>query len=46
MTEMRRVTKSLDTVRRAKGMLGSFYRRAEGRREGAPLAWCMASVPS
>lgn len=46
MTEMRRATKSLDTVRRAKGMLGAFYKRAEGRREGAPLAWCMAGVPS
>ena len=46
MSELRRARKSLETVRRAKEMLGTFYRRQEGRREGAPLAWCMAGVSS
>ena len=46
MIELRRAQKSLETVRRAKEMLGTFYRRQEGRREGAPLAWCMAGVSS
>ena len=46
MTELRRATKSLDTVRRAREMLGSYYKRAERRQDGAPLAWCMAGVPS
>ena len=46
MSELRRAQKSLETVRRAKEMLGTFYRRQERRREGAPLAWCMAGISS
>jgi benzoyl-CoA reductase/2-hydroxyglutaryl-CoA dehydratase subunit BcrC/BadD/HgdB len=44
MTELRRAAKSLETTRRARELLGSFYDRAARRREGAPLAWCMAGV--
>ncbi|MBI2527614.1 MAG: 2-hydroxyacyl-CoA dehydratase [Candidatus Rokubacteria bacterium] len=46
MTELRRATKSLDTTRRAKELLRGFYNRAEGRRPGEALAWCMAGVSS
>src|SRR3972149_5806680 len=46
MSELRRARKSLEPVRRAKEMLPTFYRRQERRREGAPLAWCMAGVSS
>ncbi|OGK83534.1 MAG: hypothetical protein A2X52_20930 [Candidatus Rokubacteria bacterium GWC2_70_16] len=46
MTELRRATKSLDTTRRAKELLQGFYNRAERRRAGEELAWCMAGVSS
>jgi len=46
MSELRRAVKSLETTRRAKELLGSFYNRRAERREGMPLAWCMAGVPS
>jgi len=46
MSELRPARKSLETVRRARELLQTFYRRQERRREGAPLAWCMAGVSS
>jgi len=46
MSELRPARKSLETVRRARELLQTFYRRQERRREGAPLAWCMAGISS
>jgi benzoyl-CoA reductase/2-hydroxyglutaryl-CoA dehydratase subunit BcrC/BadD/HgdB len=45
-SEMSRAVRSLDTVKRSKELLPSFYARSEKRREpGTVLAWCMAGVP-
>lgn len=45
MSELRPVTKSLETTRRAKELLTTFYGRPARRPEGTALAWCMAGVP-
>lgn len=44
MSELKRARKSLETTRRAKELLPTFYARQARRREGGPLAWCMAGV--
>jgi benzoyl-CoA reductase/2-hydroxyglutaryl-CoA dehydratase subunit BcrC/BadD/HgdB len=44
MSELRGAVKSLETTRRAKELLPTFYARDRRRREGGPLAWCMAGV--
>ncbi|MBI2219148.1 MAG: 2-hydroxyacyl-CoA dehydratase [Candidatus Rokubacteria bacterium] len=46
MSQLRAARKSLETVRRSKELLRSFYARDARRREGGPLAWCMAGVSS
>ncbi|MFQ5829895.1 MAG: 2-hydroxyacyl-CoA dehydratase subunit D [Candidatus Methylomirabilia bacterium] len=46
MSELRSAVKSLETTRRAKELLPTFYARQGRRYPGAPLAWCMAGVSS
>lgn len=46
MSDGRRAVKSLETTRRVKDLLQTFYARQARRREGAPLAWCMAGISS
>ncbi len=46
MSELRGAVKSLDTVRRSKELLQTFYNRQARRHQGGPLAWCMAGVSS
>jgi benzoyl-CoA reductase subunit B len=44
MSELKGAVKSLETTRRAKELLPTFYARQERRAPGGPLAWCMAGV--
>ncbi len=46
MSELRAAEKSLETTRRAKELLPTFYGRQARRRAGEPLAWCMAGISS
>lgn len=44
MNELRKSEKSLETVRRARELLPSFYRKQAPRQDGGSLAWCMFGV--
>lgn len=46
MSQLRGAVKSLETTRRAKELLPTFYARQGRRPAGGPLAWCMAGVSS